>query len=104
MTLILSEAWAIVGASVTPSMGSTSMARIGSLPRSSCSPPTPSPSIRACGAVVTSNDGWRSAIALSSGASLSSALSPILGIEAWPATPSVRRMKRKTPFSATQTP
>jgi hypothetical protein len=34
---------------------------------------------------------------------LSSALSPIFGIDAWPATPSAISRKRKTPFSAMQT-
>ena len=34
----------------------------------------------------------------------SRALSPVLGSEAWPAVPCAVSVKRKTPFSATQTP
>jgi hypothetical protein len=66
--------------------------------------PNPSPSSSARGPSVRSKPGWRSPMACSSGATFRSALSPILGIEAWPAVPSVVRRKRKTPFSATQTP
>ena len=91
-----------VGASVTPSIGSTSIARIGSRSRSASSTGAGSPSSgrpssasSARGASVTSKAGWRSPIACSSGAIFSSALSPIFGIEAWPATPSVRQREAK---------
>jgi hypothetical protein len=43
-------------------------------------------------------------MASSTGAIFSSALSEMPGMEAWPAVPSVVTVKRKTPFSATQTP
>ena len=56
------------------------------------------------GSGLSSSEGWRSRIAWSSGASLVSALSPIRGIDACPASPWVVSVKRKTPFSATQTP
>ena len=42
--------------------------------------------------------------ARSTGAIFSSAFSPMPGIEAWPATPSVLIVKRNTPFSAQHTP
>ena len=44
------------------------------------------------------------ASASSAGASFASALSPMRGIDAWPARPRAVSVKRKTPFSATQTP
>ena len=49
---------------------------------------------------MRSKAGWRAPRRSSSGAIFSSALSPIFGIDAWPATPSVVSVKRKTPFSA----
>ncbi len=111
MTLIFVEALIFVGASVTPSSGSTSIARPGSRARrrSSAAAGSPSgsrprPSSRARAPSVRSKPGCWACIAASSGAIFSSALSPIFGIDAWPATPSVVRRKRKTPFSATQTP
>ncbi len=45
-----------------------------------------------------------SLIALISGASFSSALSPSRGLLAWPAAPCVVTRNWWTPFSATQTP
>ena len=111
MTLIFSEPQMRVGASVTPSIGSTSIARPASRLRrrssaaaGSPSGATPRPSSSARGPSVRSKAGWRSAMRASSGAIFSSALTPIFGIDAWPATPSVVTRKRKTPFSATQTP
>ena len=50
---------------------------------------------------VTSQPGRRSASASSSGPSFSRALSATIGRDAWPATPSVVSVKRKTPFSPT---
>ena len=56
---------------------------------------TPSPSSSAIVPSVRSKPGWRSAMRASSGAIFSSALTPIFGIEAWPATPSVVSAKAK---------
>ena len=95
MTLIFSTALIRVGASVTPSIGSTSTREprvalaqrgqrgAGALLGVLEAEPRPSSSSR--GPSVTSKPGWRAAIASSSGAIFSSALSPIAGIDAWPA-------------------
>jgi hypothetical protein len=108
--LIFSEALAMVGVSVTPSVGSTSTASRGSRASTAARAASRSPSSaipraarKASGSGVSSNVGRRSAIAWSRGASLVSALSPIRGMEAWPARPLVASVKRKTPFSATPT-
>ena len=84
ITLILSLANARVGDSVTPSIGSTKVASHGSCARTcssaaagSPSTSTPSAASSAVGAVVTSKSGWRSRIACSSGATFSSAFSPL---------------------------
>ena len=96
ITLIFSEALILVGVNVTPSIGSNIVARRGSAARR--------PRDRAGGIVGVLADraqerarlgasasyaGWRSARRASSGAIFNSALSPILGIDACPATPSV---------------
>jgi len=48
----------------------------------------------AAGASVSSNPSGCSPSAVRIGASLSSALSPVRGIEAWPAAPSAVTLKR----------
>ena len=55
-------------------------------------------------AAALARGGWRSPRRWRSGAILSRALSPMRGMDACPATPSVVRLKRNTPFSAQQMP
>ena len=108
--MIFSDAWAMVGVIVTPSIGSTSVSSAGSTSRirataaSGSEGSSPNPRSSAAGASVTSYGGWRSASAVSTGASFSSALSPVRGSDAWPAAPRAVTLKRKIPFSAQQTP
>src|SRR5215208_6573385 len=110
MTLILSDARAMVGVRVTPRSGSTSTATRGSVFAASLTAVSgsdgsmPSAVSSDSGSGLSSSEGWRSRIACSSGASFVSALSPIRGIDAWPASPWVVSVKRKTPFSATHPP
>jgi hypothetical protein len=108
--LIFSDARIRVGVRVTPSMGSSRTPTRGSIALtvrsiSTGSPLilTPSASRNATGSGLSSSDGWRSPMACRRGAIFGSALSPIRGIEAWPARPSVVNVKRKTPFSAVHT-
>ena len=58
----------------------------------------------AVAAATLARAGWRVASVRSTGASLTSALSPRPGSDACPATPRARTAKRNVPFSAQQTP
>ena len=103
--MIFSEAAIRVGASVTPSIGSTSSAeRAGRSLLQLLERHAEAVEQRARAVGDVEAGLARRPSRCSSGAIFTSALSPIFGIDAWPATPSVIRRKRKTPFSATQTP
>ncbi len=110
MTFALSDARIRVGANVTPSIGWSRTARRGSAAWTWASavvasaPSWPIASRNARATSVITGAGCRAPSRSSSGAILSSALSPMPGIDAWPATPSVVSVKRKTPFSAQQIP
>jgi hypothetical protein len=110
ITLILSDAWAIVGVSVTPSIGSSSTSSSGACAAMFANAPdgsdgsSPSRSSSAAGASVRSGEGWRAASRSSTGPSFSNALSPIRGSDACPAAPRAVTLKRKIPFSPQHTP
>jgi len=110
ITLILPEALAIVGVRVTPNIGSIRVRSRGSAAaiRARAAPgsagSSPRPRSRAAEASVTVNDSGWSASRARIGASLSSALSPVRGSDAWPAAPWAVTLKRKIPFSAQHTP
>ena len=111
ITLIFSDALMRVGVNVTPSIGSNIVASRGSAARRRAIDAR-----RVVGVLADARAGTRAARrsagrragarpgARARGAIFSSAFSPMPGIEAWPATPSVVTVKRNTPFSAQHTP
>ena len=108
ITFSFSEARIMVGAIVTPIIGSSRAASRGSTSRtraraaatSSAGDPSRA-SRQAIPAAYRSGSGWRPSSRPSTSIMRSRALSPIAGIEAWPARPSVESLKRNTPFSPT---
>ena len=110
ITLIFCEAAAIVGATVTPSIGSIITASRGSRAsssrsaRSGSAPSSPSARSSASDSGEGTNEGRARPSASITGASFTSALSPMRGIDAWPARPRAVTEKRNTPFSPVHTP